>query len=72
MIPSRVLTDVMALRDRRSLAESDVVLKVGNDLIISGVTVGSLNLHLSNGLVLNLKNVYQSPFNFKHYLCIMF
>ena len=59
-----MLTDVKALRDRRSLAKSDVMLKVGNDSIISGVTVGSLNLYLSNGLVLNLKNVYQSPFNF--------
>ena len=64
MIPSRVLTDVMALRDRRSLAESDVVLEVGNDLIISGVTVGSLNLHLFNGLSFKFKECLSKSLQF--------
>ena len=61
---------MQALRDRRSLQKGDVVLKVGNGSSISAVTVGSLDLHLSSGLVLNLKNVYYVPSVFRNIISV--
>ena len=67
---SHLVTNVQALRDRRSLQKGDVVLKVGNGSNISAVAVGSLDLHLASGLVLNLKNVYYVPSVFRNILSV--
>ena len=58
---AHLVSNVQALRNRRSLKKGDVVMKVGNGAFISAVAVGSLDLHLSSGLVLNLKDVYYVP-----------
>ena len=67
---AHLVSNVQALRDRRSLSKGDVVLKVGNGSSISAVTVGSLDLHLSSGLVLNLKNVYYVPSVFRNIISV--
>ena len=67
---AHLVSNVQALRDRRSLQKGDVVLKVGNGSSISAVTVGSLDLHLSSGLVLNLKNVYYVPSVFRNIISV--
>jgi transposase InsO family protein len=67
---AHLVSNVQALRDRRSLAKGEVVLKVGNGSSISAVTVGSLDLHLSSGLVLNLKNVYHVPSVFRNIISV--
>ena len=67
---AHLVSNVQALRDRRSLSKGDVVLKVGNGASISAVAVGSLDLHLSSGLVLNLKNVYHVPSVFRNIISV--
>ena len=46
------------------------MLKVGNGASISAVTVGSLDLHLPSGLVLDLKNVYYVPSVFRNIISV--
>src|SRR5512136_379647 len=67
---AHLVSDVQTLRDKRSLRKGDVVLKVGNGSNISAMTVGSLDLHLSSGLVLNLKNVYYVPSVFRNIISV--
>ena len=67
---AHLVSNVQALRNRRSLKKGDVVLKVGNGSCISAVAVGSLDLHLSSGLVLNLRNVYYFPSVFRNIISV--
>ena len=67
---AHLVSNVQALRDRRSLSKGEVVLKVGNGASIPAVTVGTLDLHLSSGLCLNLKDVYYVPSIFRNIISV--
>ena len=67
---AHLASNVQALRNRRSLRKGDVVLKVGNGAFISAVAVGSLDLHLPSGLILNLKDVYFVPSVFRNIISV--
>jgi transposase InsO family protein len=58
---AHICANMQALRDRRTLKKGEVVLKVGNGASVAAIAIGSLDLHLSSGLVMILNNVYYVP-----------
>jgi len=67
---AHLVSNVQALRDRRPLSKGEVVLKVGNGASVSAITVGTLDLHLSSGFCLSLKNVYHVPSVFRNIISV--
>lgn len=67
---AHLVSNVQALRDRRPLSKGEVVLKVGNGASVSAITVGTIDLHLSSGLCLSLKNVYHVPSIFRNIISV--
>jgi hypothetical protein len=67
---AHLVSNVQALRDRRSLPKGEVVLKVGNGASISAIAVGTLDLHLSSGLCLSLRDVYHVPSVFRNIISV--
>ena len=47
--------------NRRKLRNKEVQLRVGNGAQVAAVTVGSIELYLPSGLILELDNVYFVP-----------
>jgi hypothetical protein len=47
-----------ALKNRRKLHNKKIQLRVGNDAQVATVTVGSIELCLPSGLIMELKNIY--------------
>ena len=58
---AHICANMQALVDRRHLKKGEVTLKVGNGVSISAMAIGSIHLHLTNGLIINLNNVYYVP-----------
>ncbi len=49
------------LQNKRRLAKDEVTMRVGNGSKVDVIAVGTLPLHVSSGLVLNLNNCYLVP-----------
>jgi transposase InsO family protein len=58
---AHICRNVQALKNRRTLKKGEVQLYVGNGASVAAVAVGSVDLHLPSGLVLELNNVYSVP-----------
>ena len=67
---AHLVSNVHALRNKRTLPKGEVVLKVGNGASISAVAVGTVALHLPSGLVLDLKDVYHVPSIFRNIISV--
>jgi hypothetical protein len=52
---------MQALKNRRKLRNKEIQLQVGNGALDAAVTVGSIELYLPSGLVMELENVYFVP-----------
>ena len=58
---SHVCTNVKVLRSRRDLGKNEVDLRVGNKARVAATAIGSVELVLPSGFVLELHNVYCVP-----------
>jgi GAG-pre-integrase domain len=54
-------SNVQTLKNKRLLEKGEMQLRVGNGASIDAVTVGDLDLHLPNGLILELSSIYFVP-----------
>ncbi|KAJ4744919.1 Transposon Ty1-NL2 Gag-Pol polyprotein [Rhynchospora pubera] len=58
---AHICRNVQVLRNRRRLEKGEVQLRVGNGTCVSAMAVGSVELTLPNGFVLELKDVFVVP-----------
>ena len=58
---AHICNSKQGLRNKRRLANDEVMMRVGNGSKVDVITVGTLPLHLPSGLVLNLNNCYLVP-----------
>jgi GAG-pre-integrase domain len=59
-----------ALKNRRKLCNKKIQLRVGNDAQVAAITVGSIELCLPSGLIMELENVYFVPSIFRNIISI--
>jgi GAG-pre-integrase domain len=52
---------MQALKNRRKLRNKEIQLRVGNSAQVAAVTVGSIELCLPSGLIMELENIYFVP-----------
>jgi len=55
---AHIISNVQLLKDRKELVKNEMILKVGNGASVAAIAQGSVELQLSSGLNLCLKNVY--------------
>ncbi|KAK2404463.1 secreted RxLR effector protein [Trifolium repens] len=58
---SHICTNVQELKESRELAKGEVDLRVGNGARVAALAVGTYNLSLPSGLIIQLKNCYYVP-----------
>ncbi|KAK2417007.1 secreted RxLR effector protein [Trifolium repens] len=58
---SHICTNVQELKESRELAKGEVDLRVGNGARVAALAVGTYNLALPSGLIIQLKNCYYVP-----------
>jgi hypothetical protein len=58
---AHICSNMQALKNRRKLRNKEIQLQVGNGALDAAVTVGSIELYLPSGLVMELENVYFVP-----------
>ena len=58
---SHICTNVQGLKESRYLARGEVDLRVGNGARVTALAVGTYELTLPSGLILNLENYYYVP-----------
>ena len=58
---SHICTNVQGLKRSRSLARGEVDLRVGNGARVAALAVGTYEIALPSGLILNLNNCYYVP-----------
>ncbi|KAK2421692.1 secreted RxLR effector protein [Trifolium repens] len=58
---SHICTNVQELKESRGLAKGEVDLRVGNGARVAALAVGTYNLSLPSGLIIQLKNCYYVP-----------
>ena len=58
---SQICSNVQGLRNRRTLTEGEVDLRVGNGARVVALEIGDYSLSLPSGLVILLKNCYFVP-----------
>jgi hypothetical protein len=62
---------MQALKNRRKLRNKEIQFRVGNGAQITAVTVGSIELCLPSGLIMELKNIYFVPSISKNIISIL-
>jgi hypothetical protein len=67
-----ICSNMQALKNRRKLRNKEIQLRVGNGAQIAAVTVGSIELYLPSGLIMELKNVYFVPSISKNIISILY
>ena len=67
---AHICSNIQALKNRRKLRNKEVQLRVGNGAQVAAVTVGSIELYLPSGLVMELENVYFVPNIFRNIISI--
>ncbi|WJX23766.1 hypothetical protein P8452_12955 [Trifolium repens] len=58
---SHICTNVQDLKESRELAKVEVDLRVGNGARVAALAVGTYDLALPSGLIIQLKNCYYVP-----------
>jgi hypothetical protein len=58
---AHICSNMQTLRNKRLLGKGEMLHRVGNGASIAAVAVGNLDLYLSSGLILELRDVYFVP-----------
>jgi hypothetical protein len=65
-----ICSNMQAVKNRRKLRNKEIQLRVGNGAHVAAITVGSIELCLPSGLIMELKNVYFVPSNIISISCL--
>ena len=61
---------MQGVKGSRSLAKGEVDLQVGNGARVTALAVGTYELTLSSGLILNLENCYYVPIMYRNIIYV--